>query len=581
MKIIKIIFLSLLVISLIYCDEEKQPNRPPVLSISANPTSGAVPLEVAFAASATDPDGNQLSYSWDFDDGSPPTTQQNPVHTFSIKGNYVVTCTVTDNGIPNKSTSKNITITALSPTPTITSISPETCVSHLPAFTLTVLGSDFLEGAKIKVNNEEMVTTHVSSSELSCTITPEDTLIDISSGDVHALPVCVENPILNGEESNTVYLIIEPNFKFSAPVEFLSNVSTDPIIHIASDDSLYVLAAISKTVNLYSSEDLGASWTTNKEIITDLISFSYYSRVTITTTDPEIVHIVYSGEPQDEGDEIYPRTSDLYYFCSSDRGVSWSQPVFITDYQYFWDLVEPVIAYTETRFHLFFLDACEAYYPMYYYRSEDSGASWRMISRVGSTRMGIEMPRLLKESETILHLAFTRYPSGGNRHLYYTQTINNAKYWADWVRISKNPVDSSGLGFTIDPSKVPVIAWLKQKSTDSRDLMFSHSTDFGANWSEPKTLIKNIEMKRAKPCLSMDSAGNINLLYSDGKKDYENIYYLRSIDYGNTWSAPIKINSKYSIAGSYSIVTDSRGRLHVVYRCTEENNKVLYKRSNY
>ncbi len=70
---------------------------PPVASVSANPTSGNIPLVVGFDASASsDPDGSIASYSWNFGDGTAGVgaTAQ---HTYTKGGNYTATLTVTDN----------------------------------------------------------------------------------------------------------------------------------------------------------------------------------------------------------------------------------------------------------------------------------------------------------------------------------------------------------------------------------------------------------------------------------------------------------------------------------------------------
>ena len=71
-------------------------NRPPVAAATADPLSGAAPLSVTFVGSeSSDPDGDMLSYHWDFGDGS-SSTQASPAHTFSDVGDYTVTLTVTD-----------------------------------------------------------------------------------------------------------------------------------------------------------------------------------------------------------------------------------------------------------------------------------------------------------------------------------------------------------------------------------------------------------------------------------------------------------------------------------------------------
>jgi glucose/arabinose dehydrogenase len=74
-------------------------NRSPNAVVSAEPTSGPVPLNVAFDGSgSSDPDGDALTYHWDFGDGSPAQTTDAPTtsHTYSVKGTYTATLTVQD-----------------------------------------------------------------------------------------------------------------------------------------------------------------------------------------------------------------------------------------------------------------------------------------------------------------------------------------------------------------------------------------------------------------------------------------------------------------------------------------------------
>jgi PKD repeat protein len=73
-------------------------NAPPEASISTDKAYGSLPLKVKFDASkSSDPNGNELSYAWDFDeDGKTDSTSKKPERTFEKSVNTNVTLTVED-----------------------------------------------------------------------------------------------------------------------------------------------------------------------------------------------------------------------------------------------------------------------------------------------------------------------------------------------------------------------------------------------------------------------------------------------------------------------------------------------------
>jgi probable HAF family extracellular repeat protein len=72
------------------------PNRAPVAS-AGGPYTGHKKKPVTFDGTGTsDPDGDALTYSWNFGDDSPLGGGTNPVHEYEAWGTYTVTLTVTD-----------------------------------------------------------------------------------------------------------------------------------------------------------------------------------------------------------------------------------------------------------------------------------------------------------------------------------------------------------------------------------------------------------------------------------------------------------------------------------------------------
>jgi glucose/arabinose dehydrogenase len=100
-------------------------NRSPNAVVSADPTSGTLPLGVNFDGSASsDPDtGDSLSYVWDFGDGSPTETTSTPMtsHTYSTSGMYTATLTVRDTSGAEDAATVQIDAGNAAPAPTIVS----------------------------------------------------------------------------------------------------------------------------------------------------------------------------------------------------------------------------------------------------------------------------------------------------------------------------------------------------------------------------------------------------------------------------------------------------------------------------
>ncbi len=70
-------------------------NRPPTVSATADPTSGPLPLLIAFLADGEDLDDDPLSYAWTFGDNA-TGSGQSVSHTFTIEGTYGVSVTARD-----------------------------------------------------------------------------------------------------------------------------------------------------------------------------------------------------------------------------------------------------------------------------------------------------------------------------------------------------------------------------------------------------------------------------------------------------------------------------------------------------
>jgi glucose/arabinose dehydrogenase/PKD repeat protein len=85
-------------------------NQPPTAVAAANPTTGTAPLAVNFSsAGSADPEGQPITYRWDFGDGA-TSTQANPSHTYAASGRYTVRLTTSDGALDTVSEPVVVTV---------------------------------------------------------------------------------------------------------------------------------------------------------------------------------------------------------------------------------------------------------------------------------------------------------------------------------------------------------------------------------------------------------------------------------------------------------------------------------------
>ena len=115
-------------------------NGPVAAASATTPTNGYSPLTVSFSsAGSSNPGGGQLSYLWDFGDGT-TSTAANPSHTYtsSTVRTFTARLTVTSQGQSSTDT-VSVTVGSLPPTPSITAPADGTTV--YPGQTVTYRGS--------------------------------------------------------------------------------------------------------------------------------------------------------------------------------------------------------------------------------------------------------------------------------------------------------------------------------------------------------------------------------------------------------------------------------------------------------
>lgn len=126
-------------------------NTPPTVVLKANPTGGSIPLAVSFSTAGTsDADGQSLSYSWDFGDGTGAgETSANPVHVYQTVGTFEAKVFVKENTAPFAESTTDVTIrTGVTP-PRVHIVSPAPDTTYAIGDTISFSGYAEFDGVRV------------------------------------------------------------------------------------------------------------------------------------------------------------------------------------------------------------------------------------------------------------------------------------------------------------------------------------------------------------------------------------------------------------------------------------------------
>ena len=261
------------------------PNRAPSCG-GITPTMGQVGMVLNFTAAVSDPDGDALSYAWDFGDGG-VSSETNPSHRYSTAGSYTVNLTVDDGRGGNASCSTVITVSEAPPEnlpPTCSDIAPSSGLAGmLLNFTATASDPngdpltylwDFGDGSNS--TQASPIHSYVSAGSYSVSLTVDDgnsgtascsALITISEPPpANQAPVCSAITPTAGQVGSPVNFSATASDPDGDPLTYSWDFG-DGLVSSASNPAHTFTTAGTFNVNLSVSDGRGASGACNAAVI--------------------------------------------------------------------------------------------------------------------------------------------------------------------------------------------------------------------------------------------------------------------------------------------------------------------------
>ncbi len=448
---------------------------------------------------------------------------------------------------------------------TLSSLTPDTKVYHMPDFTLTATGANFTESTVIVFNGIQKSTVVMSEEELQCRIF----LQDIATGGV-SIPVVAWDTV-SGKKSGTLYFNVKllhdfPNyFKVSDQVSQNCPISRNGKIDVDLEKNINIVWGECDPVDLEGyvyfirSEDLGLTWIKMHELPQPCNLGNFYPAIAVDTSN---INIVYARQTSSDG--LY----DLYFLRSTDRGDSWSSLINLT-----WNFAI-YAKYSDIGLYNYNIDKIAVVFNSYmltaecnifFIHSDDAGSSWSAPVNISNTPEHSRLERMAVDTGGRVSVVWLDSSLTSNSsQIFFNHSPDFGVSWGNPIMLSFNDVEFRYPDIAVDRLGAVYIIW-EEQINNIYHILFRRSDNGGLNWQGVMSLADHTSYF-LQAALAVDDAGNVNLYYY---RSGGGAFYRRSIDRGSTWepSIPLQIPPGYG-----DITLDYEGNIYL----TTKAGSIIY-----
>ena len=277
-------------------------------------------------------------------------------------------------------------------------------------------------------------------------------------------------------------------------------------------------------------------------------SYTSYNNANVMAASGNVVHLVYTDERGLAG--------EVYYQRSIDGGASWQTAVQLTSNDGRFSGY-PTIVVSNNEVHVAWTDRRNGNDDIYYRKSSDGGTTWGTETRITNDPADSSYPSL-SVSGPVLHLVWTdnRFDDG---EVYYCRSLNSGMTWGDRIRLTNHIGNSVNPSVSAADNDVHVV-WQDDRNGNT-EIYYKRSTDSGLTWGPDVRLTNNGSASNTPSAAVMGKT--IIVVWSDLREGSAEIFGLRSVDSGDTWSEAIRmtnipresLNPKIAMEGAFAFLT--------------------------
>jgi len=201
--------------------------------------------------------------------------------------------------------------------------------------------------------------------------------------------------------------------------------------------------------------------------------------------------------------------------------------------------------------------------------------------RLANASSQSQKPRIAVDDSNI-HVVFEE-ARDGNFEIYYKRSTDSGLTWTKDIRLTNNAEISKLPSIAVNGSNVHVVwsnwAWKDYLGDSSMELFYKRSEDNGVTWT-PDIQLTDVFDGIAEWATIAVNGSNVHVMWSDARDRLNwEIYYMRSVDNGYTWSNEIRLTNDPSYSGCPETAVNG-SNIHVIWSDSRLGAyEVFYKKS--
>lgn len=253
----------------------------------------------------------------------------------------------------------------------------------------------------------------------------------------------------------------------------------------------------------------------------------------------------------------------LLIFSNLALSQDWHPPVPLVETGF--DSYLPQIAVSDNMVHVVWMDyrnTAIGFAEIYYKRSSDYGLNWEPGIKLSNMPSGSGPggPKIVLR-DNFIHVIWGGY-NFVNDKIYYCKSTDNGLNFSDPVILTHAPADILQPDIAVFEDNVHIV-WSDDRSSPSSPIYYTQSTDNGNTWGPEKLLTAGGQMAY-KPIVQAFGQ-NIFLSWNEQTNNPSEIFFMRSLDNGANWDAPLLLQNSSSIQTEHDMVATADHNLHMVW----------------